>query len=63
MVSKKKTLAWGETGNVIYEYEFRGLSTDEKPIFKELGNGSVFLEIDTSKVFFFDKKNNIWKEA
>ena len=37
-------------------YEFRGLSTDEKPI-EGVGNGSVFIEIDTGKVFIFDEQN------
>ena len=42
-------------------YEFRGLSTDEKPV-EKLGNGSVFIEIDTGKVFMFDEQNKVWKE-
>ena len=42
-------------------YEFRGLSTDEKPI-ESVGNGSVFIEIDTGKVFIFDKQNKTWRE-
>ena len=37
-------------------YEFRGLSTDEKPT-KRVGNGSTFIEIDTGKIFMFDEKN------
>ena len=37
-------------------YEFRGLSTDEKPI-ERVGNGSIFIEIDTGKVFIFDEQN------
>lgn len=37
-------------------YEFRGLSTDEKPI-ERVGNGSVFIELDTGKVFIFDEQN------
>ena len=42
-------------------YEFRGLSTDEKPV-EKIGNGSVFIEIDTGKVFMFDEQNKVWKE-
>ena len=42
-------------------YEFRGLSTDEKPI-ERVGNGSVFIEIDTGKVFIFDEQNKTWRE-
>ena len=42
-------------------YEFRGLSTDDKPV-ENVGNGSVFIEIDTGKVFIFDEQNKLWKE-
>ena len=42
-------------------YEFRGLRTDEKPI-ESVGNGSVFIEIDTGKVFIFDEQNKTWRE-
>ena len=42
-------------------YEFRGLSTDEKPV-ERVGNGSIFIEIDTGKVFMFDEQNKVWKE-
>lgn len=39
-------------------YEFRGLSTDEKPI-ERIGNGSIFIEMDTGKVFIFDEQNKV----
>lgn len=42
-------------------YEYRGLSTDVKPT-KRVGNGSVFIEMDTGKVFMFDEQNKVWKE-
>lgn len=42
-------------------YEFRGLSTDPKPT-KRVGNGSLFIEMDTGKVYIFDQENNEWKE-
>ena len=38
--------------------EYRGLSTDTKPT--ETANGSVFLEIDTGKVFCYDAENKTW---
>lgn len=50
---------------VIYA-ELRGLSTDEKPTEvgdKTIGNGSVFIEIDTGKLYFYDKENEQWKEV
>lgn len=40
-------------------YEYRGLSTDKKPI-ERVGNGSTFIEMDTGKVFMFDKKSKKW---
>lgn len=41
------------------EAEFRGLSSDEKPI-KDVPNGSVFYEIDTVEVYMFDEQNKQW---
>ena len=46
--------------------EFRGLSTDTKPTELDgeaIANGSVFIEIDTQKLFFFDESSQTWKEA
>lgn len=46
--------------------EFRGLSTDVKPTVieddKDINNGSMFIEIDTGKVFLYDLENKQWKE-
>ena len=45
--------------------ELRGLSTDTKPTIidnKIIGNGSVFVEIDTGKIFFYDLDGKAWKE-
>ena len=47
-------------------FELRGLSTDEKPTEingKNVDNGSVFIEIDTGKVFLYDLENTEWKEV
>ena len=44
--------------------ELRGLSDDTKPTKigdKEIENGSVFIEIDTQKLFFFDADSQEWK--
>lgn len=46
--------------------ELRGLSTDEKPTEangKKIANGSVFIEIDTGKIYFFDLENETWEEV
>lgn len=40
--------------------ELRGLSTDTKPT--DVGNGSIFIEIDTGKILMFDETNKQWKE-
>lgn len=49
-------------------YEFRGLSSDTKPIEKtpsgaKISNGAIFVEMDTCKVFFYDAANKQWLEA
>lgn len=49
--------------------EFRGLSSDTKPLVyvdengdeKQVANGSVFIEMDTQKIFFFDFDGQEWK--
>ena len=39
---------------------FAGCSVDDKPL--DVENGSTFKEIDTGRVFRYDKENNIWIE-
>ena len=54
-----------EEGKIIYG-ELRGLSTDTKPTKigeSSIGNGSVFIEIDTQKLSFFDDSTKTWKEV
>ena len=36
--------------------EFAGLSTDDKPV-DNLLTGSIFIEVDTSKVYFYDEES------
>lgn len=46
--------------------ELRGLSTDTKPTTINgytIGNGSVFIEIDTGAVFIYSETNQEWTEA
>lgn len=46
------------------EMEFRGLSTDTKPTELDgetIANGSVFIEMDTQKLYFFDETSQTWK--
>lgn len=53
-----------DEGQVVYG-ELRGLSDDPKPTSnfegKIIGNGCVFVEIDTQKLFFFDADSQEWK--
>ena len=50
-------------GNKI-TFEFRGLSGDTKPTTTyggaNIGNGSVFLEMDTELLYFYDESTNDW---
>ena len=53
-----------EEGEIITG-EFRGLSTDDKPTTfegKKIGNGSIFVEMDTEKIYFYDLHSETWKE-
>ena len=36
------------------------LSTDTKPL--NVPNGTILIEIDTSKIFLFDAENEVWSE-
>lgn len=48
----------------LYEINFKGLSTDQKPVrtYKNMpiGNGSTFLELDTMNISMYDGRNNRW---
>ena len=44
-----------------YYVEGKCLSTDVKPT-SGLANGSILIEMDTSKVFIFDEPNSLWRE-
>lgn len=55
---------WEKAGSE-RRYELRGLSSDEKPTketWPKLGDGSVLIEMDTAKIFVFDRQNDIWYE-
>ena len=38
-----------------------GLSTDSKPT-EGIANGSMYLEMDTKKVYLFDEANATWRQ-
>lgn len=46
--------------------EIRGLSTDDKPTqigSKAIDNGSVFIEMNTGKVYLYDLESQTWEEV
>lgn len=62
-IYSKKVDIQDETINIL---ELRGLSKDDKPTTingEEVGNGSVYIEIDTQKVYFYDADSQTWKEV
>lgn len=38
------------------------LSTDTKPTGEYIANGSQLKELDTSKLYFYDSDNGVWRE-
>lgn len=58
MVSYTKTL-WKTDSQKQY-IEGSCLSSDSKPT--DVANGSTLVEMDTSKVYFFDETNAQWRE-
>ena len=56
-----KVVKQTESANKFYAaVELYGLSTDSKPTDEQ--NGTLFLEMDTSKVFIYDEANTQWRE-
>ena len=43
-----------------YRVKLYGRSTDTKP--SDVADGSVFLEMDTARVFMFDAEASVWRE-
>ena len=43
----------------VYLKKIYGLSSDTKPTY-QIANGSIFIEMDTSDVYFFDEENSRW---
>lgn len=48
-------------GEKITTGQLVGLSTDTKPT-ENIGNGTIFIEIDTKTIYFYDEENQIWRE-
>ena len=49
------TSAYNNRTWVIY-----GLSSDEKPVNSSIGNGTIFIEVDTSNRWYFDEEKQAW---
>ena len=46
-----------------YKYfEFTGLSTDTKPVASNIATGSIFCEVNTGKVYFYDSEGDSGSE-
>lgn len=46
--------------------ELAGLSTDTKPTEingQTIGNGSIYIEVDTGVVYLYDLENKTWNEV
>lgn len=53
---------YSANGVSVNVYSFAGKSTDTKPTTEDVGNGSDFIEMDTSKVYFYDEAGQSWLE-
>ena len=42
--------------------EYYGLSTDTKPTFEKIPNGSTFYEMDTGDIYMWDSENQTWRK-
>lgn len=41
-------------------WDLRGLSSDTKPTYDQVPNGSTFLEMDTGDVYIYNKAGTTW---
>lgn len=41
-------------------WDLRGLSSDTKPTYDQVPNGSTFLEMDTGDVYIYNKAGKTW---
>ena len=65
-IYKTETIKRKPNNTSFVRVELRGLSTDNKPTSvgeKVVDNGSVFIEIDTGKMYLYDLDNEQWKEV
>lgn len=60
MITPENSAQW-ITNRYWRDRTYFGLSTDEKPT-ENVVNGSAFIEMDTSALYFFDQENTEWRE-
>ena len=53
---------YSASGASVQTVTLMGLSSDTKPTDVSIANGSAFIEMDTSKVFFYDAAGSQWLE-
>ena len=51
---------YSPTGATVNTYTMLGKSTDVKPTTEDVGNGSAYVEMDTSNVYFYDEAGQSW---
>lgn len=51
---------YSSSGATVNTYTMLGKSTDAKPTTEDVGNGSAFVEMDTSNVYFYDEAASAW---
>ena len=56
MISTLKQINYSADAKLIEAY---GLSTDSKPT-TNIANGSMFVEMDSGKIYFFDAEGGDW---
>ena len=61
MVSYFTKRTYEKDGELISQIEGQCLSTDTKPQLN-IANGSQMIEMDTSKIYFFDESSGQWLE-
>lgn len=61
MVSYFTKRTYEQDGALISQIDGQCLSTDTKPTLN-IANGSQMIEMDTSKIFFFDESSSAWLE-
>lgn len=49
--------------NEVTNFTFSGNSNDTKPTGDYIATGSVFIEVDTGKAYFYDEDEETWYEA